>query len=96
MQQIKNQQPTNREPMQSPTEKILAQRVEALEERLEQMRLSRKVLLRILEQSELERKTEVAKLKVENTKLQRQNNAFAHSLMEKNQTIVTLQNQIDQ
>ncbi len=79
----------------NPTEKLLAQRIEALEERLEQMRLSRRVLLRILEQSELERKTEVAKLQVENSRLQKQNTSFAHSLMEKNQRIVSLQSQKD-
>ena len=40
----------------SMTEKLLYQRIEALEERLEQLRLSRKVLLRILEQTEEDKK----------------------------------------
>lgn len=77
-------------PDSTPTEKLLYQRIEALEERLEQMRLSRRVLLRILEQSEEDKKNQLLRLEKENTKLQRQNCYFAKSLMEKNNRIVSL------
>lgn len=74
----------------TPTERLLYQRIEALEERLEQMRLSRRVLLRILEQSEEDKKMQLQRLEKENNKLQRQNCHFAKSLMEKNNTIMSL------
>lgn len=72
------------------TEKLLYQRIEALEERLEQMRLSRRVLLRILEQSEEDKRNQLARLEKENTKLQKQNCYFAKSLMAKNNEIMNL------
>ncbi|MGI5824476.1 MAG: translation initiation factor 2 [Bacillota bacterium] len=75
---------------ETPTEKLLYQRISALEERLEQMRLSRRVLLRILEQSEEDKKNQLLRLEKENTKLQRQNCYFAKSLMAKNNEIMNL------
>ena len=75
---------------ETPTEKLLYQRIEALEERLEQMRLSRRVLLRILEQSEEDKKNQLSRLERENTKLQKQNCYFAKSLMAKNNEIMNL------
>lgn len=74
----------------TPTEKLLYQRIEALEERLEQMRLSRRVLLRILEQTEADNKIQVENLEREKNKLQRQNCYFAKSIMEKNNQIMNL------
>jgi hypothetical protein len=61
-------------------EQLLAQRVEALEERLEQMKMSRRVLMRILERAEEERRVEVGNLQLENQRLRRQNQALTHSL----------------
>lgn len=69
------------------------ERVQTLEERLEQMRLSRRVLLRILEQAELERKTQVAALTRSNKELQRHNASYIAAIMEKNKRILALQNQ---
>ena len=74
----------------SMTEKLLYQRIEALEERLEQLRLSRKVLLRILEQTEEDKKNQLCRLERENIKLQKQNCYFAKSLMAKNNEIMNL------
>lgn len=74
----------------TPTERLLYQRVEALEERLEQMRLSRRVLLRILEQSEKDKQTRLQRLEKENRTLQKKNCNFAKSLMEKNNTIMSM------
>ncbi len=75
---------------ETPTERLLYQRIEALEERLEQMRLSRRVLLRILEQSEEDKRSQLRRLEKENHKLQKQNCYFAKSLMAKNHEIMNL------
>ena len=67
------------------------ERVQTLEERLEQLRLSRRVLLRILEQAELERKSQVAVLTHSNKVLQRHNANYIAAIMEKNKRILALQ-----
>ena len=61
----------------SPTEQLLSRRVAALEERLEQMKLSRRVLLRLLDRAENDRKVEVGNLRLENQRLKKQNQALA-------------------
>jgi hypothetical protein len=61
-------------------EQLLTQRVEALEERLEQMKMSRRVLMRILERADEERRIEVGNLQLENQRLRRHNRVLAHSL----------------
>lgn len=63
----------------SVAEELLRQRVEALEERLEQMRLSRRVLMRILERAEQDRQVEIANLRRENERLHQQNRRLARS-----------------
>lgn len=86
----------------SAAEQLLSRRVAALEERLEQMKLSRRVLLRLLDRAENDRKVEVGNLRMENQRLKRQNLALANSLWAKNSQIVRLkmdqaatQNQFD-
>ncbi|MCI9045059.1 MAG: translation initiation factor 2 [Peptococcaceae bacterium] len=74
----------------SPTEQLLQQRVEALEERLEQMKLSRRVLLRLLDRAESNRQVEVGNLRLENQRLKKQNQALANNLWAKNSQIVRL------
>lgn len=54
-------------------ELLLRERVAALEERLEQMKLSRRVLMKILERSEQEKQVVVANLRRENERLRQQN-----------------------
>lgn len=80
----------------SPTEQLLSKRVAALEERLEQMKLSRRVLLRLLDRAENDRKVEVCNLRMENQRLRRQNQALANSLWAKNSQIVRLKMNIDE
>ena len=80
----------NTEPCENVKEIFWRDRVSTLEERLEQMRLSRRVLLRILEQSELERKTEVASLVRLNKELKRHNAGYIASIMEKNKELIAL------
>ena len=74
----------------SPTEQLLQQRVEALEERLEQLKLSRRVLLRLLDRAESQGQVEVGNLRLENQRLKKQNQALANNLWAKNSQIVRL------
>ena len=80
----------------SPTEQLLSRRVAALEERLEQMKLSRRVLLRLLDRAESDRKVEVGNLRLENQRLKKQNQALANSLWAKNSQIVRLKMNINE
>ncbi|MDD2568812.1 MAG: translation initiation factor 2 [Clostridia bacterium] len=79
--------------MENGREIFWRERVNTLEERLEQMRLSRRVLLRILEQAELERKIQVAELTRSNKELKRHNACYIASIMEKNKRIIALQDE---
>ncbi len=62
---------------QSPAEQALQRQVAALEERLEQMRLSRRVLMRILERTEQDRRVELENLRRENDRLRKKNYLLA-------------------
>lgn len=57
----------------TPAEQALQRQVAALEERLEQMRLSRRVLMRILERTEQDRRVELENLRRENDRLRKKN-----------------------
>ncbi len=61
----------------SVAEQLLRQRVEALEERLEQMRLSRRVLMRLLERTEQDKQVALSNLQRENQRLRKQNRQLA-------------------
>ena len=67
-------------------------RVMELEGKVETLRLSRRVLMRLLEQSEAERIAAVAALTRENQRLQKHNAGFAMRLMAKNIRIQELSN----
>ena len=78
----------------TPRERLLDMRVGALEDRLEQMRLSRRVLLQILEKSENEHQNQMANMEKENQRLRqeikrlhKQTAAYATEIMEKNRLI---------
>ena len=77
-------------------EQLLQQRVEALEERLEQMRLSRRVLMRILEQAEQDKQVELGNLRRENERLRRQNSLLVHRAWERNVRLVRILRQSEQ
>lgn len=74
-------------------EQLLRQRVEALEERLEQMKVSRRVLMRILERSEQDKQVELGNLRRENQRLRRQNLLLAKSAWQGNTRFVRLKQQ---
>ncbi|MGB9845971.1 MAG: translation initiation factor 2 [Desulfotomaculales bacterium] len=59
-------------------------RVKELEEKVEQLRLSRRVLMNLIEKIEKERCIHLARLEKENRKLHSLNGRFARSLLSKN------------
>lgn len=67
------------------------QRVEELEEKVEQLRLSRRVLLNLVEKLEKERICSLTRLEEENKRLHLTNNRYARSLVKKNIQIVEME-----
>lgn len=66
-------------------------RVEELEEKVEQLRLSRRILLNLIEKLEKDRLYSLTRLEKENKKLHLANNHYARSLIEKNIQIVEME-----
>ena len=75
--------------------KVLRARVGELEQRIEHLRVSRRVLMNLLEKVEREKVALVRKLEKENMRLQRDNTRFAKWLFRKNREIIELQEQIE-
>ena len=74
--------------------KLLRGRIEELEQRVEHLRVSRRVLMNLLEKVEREKVTLIHKLEKENIRLQRDNTRFAKWIFAKNREIIELQDQI--
>ncbi|MEW6448065.1 MAG: translation initiation factor 2 [Bacillota bacterium] len=72
----------------------LMARVRDLEEKLAQARLSRRVLLHLLERVETDRNVFLSKLEKENRRLQQANARYARSILKKNQQIIELQSKL--
>lgn len=66
-------------------------RVQELEEKIEQLRLSRRVLMNLLERLEKERCNSLTRLEKENRKLHSLNLRYARSLLQKNVQIRELE-----
>lgn len=62
----------------------LQKRVKELEEKIEQLRLSRRVLMNLVEKIEKERSSYLARLEKENRRLQILKNRYARSIFYKN------------
>ncbi|RDV83415.1 translation initiation factor 2 [Ammonifex thiophilus] len=75
-------------------ELYLRARIKELEEKLAQVRLSRRVLLYLLEKMEGEKELLLKKLERENERLQRLNARYARSLWQKNRRIVELESKL--
>ncbi|ABO50433.1 conserved hypothetical protein [Desulforamulus reducens MI-1] len=73
----------------------LQSRIKELEEKIEQLRLSRRVLMNLIEKVEKEKSLFVAKLEKENRKLHIDNYRYAKNLLQQNRRIVELQNLLD-
>ncbi|HHW42675.1 translation initiation factor 2 [Desulfofundulus thermobenzoicus] len=72
----------------------LQRRVRELEEKVEQLRLSRRVLMNLIERMEKEKTTFLAQLERENKRLHRANSRYARSLLRKNLQIVELESRL--
>lgn len=69
----------------------LARRVRELEEKVEQLRLSRRVLMNLIERLERDRAFFLARLEKENKRLHRNNHRYAQHLLQKNRQIMELE-----
>ena len=61
---------------------VYINRIQELEERVEQLRISRRILMNILENIDKERQKELHKIKIEHTKLKKTNIRYAYKVME--------------
>lgn len=75
-------------------EKNMEKRIEELEEKIEQLRFSRRVLMCLVEKIEREKWGNLDKLEKENKKLQFNNRKYAQSILHKNRQIIELENVI--
>lgn len=76
--------------------RITKSRVGELEQRIEHLRVSRRVLMNLLEKVEREKVTLVHKLEKENVRLQRDNTRFAKWIFSKNREIMALHERIEE
>jgi predicted RNase H-like nuclease (RuvC/YqgF family) len=74
---------------------LLQERIQELEEKVEHLRVSRRVLMNLLEKVEREKGGLVTRLEKENKKLQYHNTKFARNILYKNRQIVELQSKMD-
>ncbi|KLU67988.1 hypothetical protein DEAC_c03970 [Desulfosporosinus acididurans] len=74
---------------------LLRARVGELEQRVEHLRVSRRVLMNLLEKVEREKVALVHNLEKENVRLQRDNKRFANWIFSKNKEIVELKEKVE-
>lgn len=72
----------------------LQRRVRELEEKVEQLRLSRRVLMNLIEKMEKEKTSFLARLEKENKKLHYANYRYARWLLRKNRQIIELETKL--
>lgn len=70
---------------------LMKNRIEELEERIEHLRVSRRVLMNLVEKLEKEKNTILTRLEKENRKLQRNNAIYAQNILLKNRRIMELE-----
>lgn len=73
----------------------LQKRIQELEEKIEQLRLSRRVLMNLIEKIEKDRSNFVSRLEKENRKLHKDNYRYAQNLLQQNRRIVELQAKLE-
>lgn len=73
---------------------VLRAKVGELEQRVEHLRVSRRVLMNLLEKVEREKVSLVRKLEKENMRLHRDNTRFAKWIFSKNREIIKLQEEV--
>ncbi|HPZ42429.1 MAG TPA: translation initiation factor 2 [Bacillota bacterium] len=72
----------------------LRHRIQELEEKIEQLRLSRRVLMNLIEKIEKDKLGFLKRLEKENRKLQLNNYRYARWLLRKNRQIVELESKL--
>ncbi|WP_406678491.1 translation initiation factor 2 [Moorella sp. ACPs] len=72
----------------------LYRRIQELESKVEQLRVSRRVLMRLVEKSETEKWEMVNRLRQEKEKLQLRNRRYARAIWEKNKELAMLANKL--
>lgn len=70
----------------------LYRRIHELENKVEQLRISRRVLMRLIEKSEAEKWEMVTRLRQEKEQMQVRNRRYARAIWEKNKELVLLNN----
>ncbi|MFZ5943617.1 MAG: translation initiation factor 2 [Bacillota bacterium] len=75
---------------------LLIARVKELEEQVEHLRISRRVLMNLIEKIEREKRHLLTRLEKENKRLQLSNSKYAQWLWNKNRKIIELEAQIHQ
>lgn len=69
----------------------LRQRVRVLEERVQGLRASRRILMNLLAAQEREKRSRIQRLEQENLRLQQRSSKFAREVLDKNIRIIRLQ-----
>ncbi|AEG60208.1 translation initiation factor 2 [Desulforamulus ruminis] len=73
----------------------LQKRILELEEKIEQLRLSRRVLMNLIEKIEKDKSGFVSRLEKENRKLHKDNYRYAQNMLKQNRRIVELQTKLE-
>lgn len=72
----------------------LYRRIQELENKVEQLRVGRRVLMRLIEKSETEKWEMVNRLRVEKEQLQMRNRCYARKIWQKNKELALLANKV--
>ena len=72
----------------------LKSRIRELEDKIEALRISRRVLMNLIEAVERENKEKVSRLEYQNIRLQKNNYRYAQTIMSRNLEIVRLAEQL--
>lgn len=75
---------------------FLIKRIKELEEQIDHLRISRRVLMNLIEKVEKEKIDLLSSLEKENKRLQLNNTKYANWLWNKNRKIIELESQINQ
>ncbi|MDK2824045.1 MAG: hypothetical protein PWQ67_2400 [Clostridia bacterium] len=78
------------------SKELLINRIKELEEQVEHLRISRRVLMNLIEKIEREKRLLLTKLEKENKRLQQNNSKYAQWLWNKNRKIIELEAKIHQ
>lgn len=69
----------------------LKRRVKVLEERIQGLRASRRILMNLVAAQEREKRSRIQKLEQENSRLQKQSTRYAKAVLERNIRIIRLE-----